>query len=148
MRVSCLAAVATAVLGLAGSALAARAADDACYQKAQTQAQLNACASAALKREDDQLNQLYRQIMDRLGADQKARDLLTHAERDWLRFRGSACSFTAMRVADGSIYPMMMNDCMAGLTRTRNIELQDHLACYKGGEQAAAQCAVPGPAMK
>lgn len=133
---------------VAMTAMSAHAADDDCYQKAKTQAQLNACASAALKRSDDQLNQLYKQIMDRLGQDEKARDLLVQAERDWLRFRHSACSFSAMRVADGSMYPMLLNDCMAEMTRTRVIQLQDHLVCYQGGEQAAAQCAVPPPAGK
>ncbi len=133
------------VAALALAALPARSADDACYQKAQTQAALNACAATALKREDDALNRLYQQMQARLPKDDaKARALLRQAERAWMQFRDNECAFAAQRVEGASLYPMVYNGCLADMTRERGVQLQNHLACGKGAdEQTALQCALP-----
>lgn len=122
---------------------AARASDDPCFDKAQNQAQMNACASDALKRQDQALNRLYRQMQDRLKADAKARQLLTNAQRQWIGFRDAECAFTTLRTAGGSIDAMNRNTCLAELTRNRVVELENHLACGRGAdEQTAQECAL------
>lgn len=128
----------------AGVGAVAHAADDMCFEKARNQTQMTACAADALKRADRELNQLYRQMEDRLKGDDTTRQLLVDAQRKWIGFRDSECAFTTVRTAGGSINAMNMNNCLAERTRNRVIELQNHLACGKGAdEQTALECAVP-----
>jgi len=136
----------SALLGIAGmtSSVLAHAADDPCYEKAQTQSQLTACAADALKRQDQELNRLYGQMQNRLKRDDPAKALLTQAQRQWIGFRDAECAFAAVRSAGGSIHAMNFDSCLAELTRNRVIELQNHLACGKGAdEQSALDCAIP-----
>jgi len=124
--------------------LTAQASDDACFEKAQTQAQLNECAFNSWKQADVELNLLYQQIGNRLRNDQKARQLMVDAQRKWLTFRDSECAFQTMRSAGGSMQALRHNSCLTELTRARVIDFQNQLACAKGaGEQGAAECAIP-----
>lgn len=132
------------VMGIIGIGASAHAADDMCYEKAQTQAQLTACATDALKHQDQELNRLYKQMQDRLKGDADTRRLLTDAQRKWVAFRDAECTFTTVRSAGGSINAMQVNSCLAELTRNRVIELQNHVACGNGAdEQTALGCALP-----
>lgn len=121
------------------------AAGESCYAKAQTQADLNACSAENLKRADAELNDLYRQILVRLSGDQPAQAALTKAQRAWLDFRDQECRFVTLRTADGSIHPMMLNECRARVTRNRASDLRDDLACATtaSDDQMAAECTVP-----
>ncbi|MET4578088.1 lysozyme inhibitor LprI family protein [Ottowia thiooxydans] len=122
----------------------AQASTDMCFEKAQTQAQLNECSANALKTADDELNTLYRRMQDRLRSDSSIKPLLVDAERKWMSFRDSECAFSAVRSSGGSMHAMQVNDCLTRLTRARAVELQNHLACGRGaGEQEASQCALP-----
>ena len=133
-----------AISSIAGLGASARAADDLCFEKAQTQAQLTACAADALKRNDQELNRLYRQMQDRLKGDTTTGHLLTDAQRRWVAFRDAECSFTTVRTAGGSIHAMNSQNCLAALTRHRIDELRNHLACGQGAdEQTALECALP-----
>lgn len=132
--------------GIASTTLvaSAHAADDLCFEKAQNQSQLNACAAEALKRNDQELNRLYRQMQARLDDDAKTRQLLIDSQRKWIAFRDAECAFTTTRSAGGSIHAMHQDGCLAELTRNRVIELENHLACGKGAdEQTALECALP-----
>lgn len=132
------------ILAAASVGAAAHAADDMCFEKARNQCQMTACAAEALKRNDQELNRLYRQMEDRLKGGDKARQLLIDAERKWIGFRDAECTFTTVRTAGGSINAMNLNNCLAELMRNRVIALQNHLACGKGAdEQTALECAVP-----
>lgn len=129
---------------LLGLATSSQASDDACLEKAQTQSQINECAAEALKSADDELNRLYHQMQDRLKNDENTKSHLIEAQRKWLAFRDSECSFTTSRSAGSSMHPMYMNECLAGLTQSRVMELKNHLACGKGAsEQESMQCALP-----
>lgn len=119
-------------------------ADQACYEKAQNQAQLTACASSELKQADDRLNHLYRQVQDRLKGDEDVRKLLVDSQRKWLAFRDAECTFQTMRSSGGTINAMNVNSCLAGLTQARAKDLQIHLDCTRqADEQEAADCAIP-----
>jgi len=131
----------TVLLGLGA---AAHAADDPCFEKAQNQSQLTACAAEALKRQDQELNRLYQQMLERVKGDAGTRRLLTDAQRKWIAFRDAECAFTTVRTAGGSINAMNVDNCLAELIRSRAAELQNHLACGKGAdEQTAQECALP-----
>lgn len=125
-------------------ASAVHASDDVCFEKAQTQAQLNECAAVALKLADGELNAIYLRMQNRLKEDTTTKELLIDAQRKWLGFRDAECSFSAVRSAGGSSHGMQVNSCLTELTRTRVMELQNHVACGRRlGEQEAMQCALP-----
>jgi uncharacterized protein YecT (DUF1311 family) len=120
-------------------------ADDACMDKAQTQAQMSACAAADLKQADARLNQLYKQMQARLKADAPTGKLLVDAQKKWLAFRDAECSLRTVRSAGGSMQPMNASSCVAELTAARAKDFEDLLACSGAGdEQARASCAIPG----
>lgn len=104
-----------------------------------TQADMNACASAALKNTDAELNTTYRDIIDRLKDSNETRQLLITAQRTWLQFRDAECAFSASGVKDGSIYPTIMQNCRKALTADRIKGLKAYLTCQEGD----MSCPVP-----
>jgi len=126
------------------SATAVQASDDNCFENAQTQAQLNGCAVEALNKADGDLNTLYHRMQERLKNDINTKAMMVEAQRKWLTFRDAECKFFSSRSAGGSMSTLQMDDCLTKLTRTRVMELQNHLACGRGSsEQEALQCALP-----
>lgn len=124
--------------------LTAYASDNRCFEQAQTQTQINACAASDFKAADSDLNNIYHQMMNKIGNDQSTKNLLIAAQRKWVEFRDAECKFSTVRTADGSINSMRLNSCLADVTRSRISEFQDHLACGKNSdEQEAIQCAIP-----
>lgn len=107
-------------------------AQDKCYDEAETQAALNECADAAFKEADKKLNDLYKQIEARLSDDADTRKLLVQAQRDWLRFRDAECGFQTAAAAGGSMMPMLVAQCMEGLTQSRVKDFEGYLNCEEG----------------
>jgi uncharacterized protein YecT (DUF1311 family) len=118
--------LAAAVLSLAPFAAAADCADDA------TQSELNACAGADFQAADRTLNTLYADIKDRLKGDADTTRLLTLAQRAWVAWRDAECDFSAASVAQGSIYPMIRDQCLTELTNARVADFRRHLSCAEG----------------
>lgn len=104
-----------------------------------TQADMNACAARAYEASDAELNQLYRQIEQRLGDDADARGLLVAAQRAWLGFRDAECAFASSGVEGGSAWPSVRAMCLDGLARKRVEELGQYLVCPEGD----LSCPVP-----
>jgi len=138
-RISCMLGIAMSV-----ALLSPARADDACMNKAQNQAQLNACAAADLKRADARLNKLYKEMQLRLRGDQRTGKLLVDAQKKWLSFRDAECALQTVRTADGSIQPMNVASCLAGLTEGRAKDFEKLLSCsLAADEQERAGCAIP-----
>lgn len=106
---------------------------------AETQADMTSCAAEDYKEADAELNTVYRQVADRLRAVPDSSKLLVAAQRAWIGFRDSECSFASSAVAGGSLQPMISATCMAGLTRARTEELRKYLNCPEGD----TSCPVP-----
>ncbi|HNE59869.1 MAG: DUF1311 domain-containing protein [Rubrivivax sp.] len=121
---------------------AVHASDDPCFEKAQSQAALNQCASAAYQRADADLNRLYQLMTARLSTDDAARKRLVDAQRKWLQFRDAECAFQTVRTVGGSVQPMNVSSCLTDLTRERVTDLQKHLDCARVMGEGGA-CAVP-----
>jgi uncharacterized protein YecT (DUF1311 family) len=68
---------------------------------AKTQAAMNQCADQDFESADTALNAAYRQIIGRLRAQAKERQLLVAAQRSWLAYRDAECSFAASGVQGG-----------------------------------------------
>lgn len=96
------------------------------------QAALNQCADTAYRAADAALNERYRQIVARLEDNPDAHKLLVAAQRAWIDFRDRECAFAASGVAGGSIYPMIVSDCLTTLTEARSAQLANYLDCEEG----------------
>jgi uncharacterized protein YecT (DUF1311 family) len=125
-----------AVSLLINAAHPGRAAD---CSAAETQADMTSCAAEDYKDADAELNTVYKQVADRLKAVPDSSKLLVAAQRAWIAFRDSECSFASSAVAGGSLQPMINATCMAGLTRARTEELKNYLNCPEGD----TSCPVP-----
>ena len=114
-------------------------AQDECYDKASSQAALDECADAAFKTSDKKLNDLYKQIEARLTDDADTKKLLVQAQRDWVKFRDAECNFQTAGAAGGSVVPMLVAQCMDGLTQSRIKDFEGYLNCEEGD----MSCPVP-----
>jgi uncharacterized protein YecT (DUF1311 family) len=114
-------------------------AQDKCYNEAKDQGALNACADAAFKESDKKLNGLYKQIEARLKDDADTKKLLVQAQRDWVKFRDAECSFQTAGGAGGRMMPMLIAQCMDGLTQSRVKDFEGYLNCEEGD----MSCPVP-----
>ncbi|MER9250710.1 lysozyme inhibitor LprI family protein [Mesorhizobium sp. M0598] len=96
-------------------------------------------ADAAFKKSDKKLNELYRQIETRLKDNAETRKLLVQAQQDWVKFRDAECSFQTAGSAGGSVMPMLIAQCMDGLTQSRVKAFEGYLNCKEGD----LSCPVP-----
>jgi len=100
---------------------------------------LNQRAGAEYKSADDNLNKTYGEIVKRLADDAEGRKMLQAAQRAWIAFRDAECVFANDHSKDGSIYPLLMGQCLTGLTQTRT----DQLGAYLNCEEGDMSCPVP-----
>jgi uncharacterized protein YecT (DUF1311 family) len=61
----------------------------------QTQLDLNQCADLRAKAMDKRLNQVYQQVRAKYKGSENE-NLLINAQRDWIKYRDSACSFVSL----------------------------------------------------
>jgi uncharacterized protein YecT (DUF1311 family) len=129
-------AILTAAVVLAAPTFAV--AKDKCAD-AKDQATLNQCFGAEFQKSDKKLNELYKQIEARLKDDADTKKLLVQAQRDWGKFRDAECSFQTAGAAGGSMLPMLVAQCMDGLTEARVKNFESYLKCQEGD----MSCPVP-----
>lgn len=97
-----------------------------------TQTDMNMCAGRAFDAADDLLNRLYKQMTARLSDDTAATRLLVTAQRAWISYRDAECGFAASGVEGGSIYPMILSQCLTDLTNARAADFSRYLSCEEG----------------
>ncbi len=115
----------------------ARAGDCA---NASDQATLDECAGKDFDAADKKLNEAYKQIVERLKDNAGSKKLLVDAQRAWVSFRDAECAFQGGPAETaGSVRPMVVANCQAGLTNLRLKDLQDYLHC----EEGVLDCPVP-----
>jgi uncharacterized protein YecT (DUF1311 family) len=107
-----------------GATLAQKSKPDPCTD-AQSQAEMNICAGKEYKAADAELNQVYQKLNSMLNDEEKAQ--LKGAENAWLKYRDLNCEFVADQYKGGSIRPMILGLCLAGVTRNRTAELKDQI---------------------
>ena len=103
----------------------------------QTQSAMTACAGAAFKAADVALNAQWKVthgFMKERDAAIGAADAdgrpgyaaaLLEAQRAWLEFRDAQCGVEGYAARGGSMEPMLVNSCLADLTRRRTDQLKD-----------------------
>ena len=90
-----------------------------------TQFELNQCAARARDRADAELNKVYRELMKDAGATERAK--LRAAQLAWIKFRDAHCDYESVGNKGGTIYPMVVSFCLAGVTNARVKQLQEIL---------------------
>jgi uncharacterized protein YecT (DUF1311 family) len=117
------------LLGTAGPAIAQEEAD---CEAATTQSDMTACAQQEYEAADEELNRAYRKAMTRAqetdnsladGDMAGAADALKTAQRAWIGYRDGHCELEGFSARGGSLEPMLVAGCLAGLTQARTREL-------------------------
>ena len=112
-----------------GLLLSANVLADSC-DSATSQAGLNECYGNEYKKQDDLLNQTYKQAMKLATDTQKTQ--LKAAQNAWINYRDADCTFLTSGADGASVAPMVHAQCMADKTRERTELLKSTLHCEEG----------------
>lgn len=83
-------------------------------------------ANACLQRSDKDLNQTYQSLISTLSL--QNRQKLVEAERAWLKFRDTHCSFSVRDTGlNTSMGRQFYSSCLDNLTRERTLQLHHEL---------------------
>ncbi len=107
---------------------------------AMAQQELNLCAYRDWQDADADLNKAYKQAVamlkdwdaDLSEGEPSAANALRDAQRAWITFRDKACEVEGYAMRGGSAEPLLVNGCLAGLTRERTAQLLALVENYGG----------------
>ena len=105
---------------------------------AMAQQEMNLCAYQDWQEADVALNQAFKQAMAMLRdwdaslseGEPPAAEALRDAQRAWITFRDKACEAEGYAMRGGSAEPLLVNGCLAGLTRERTEHLLGLVEAY------------------
>lgn len=103
---------------------------------AMSQNDMNQCAYLDFEKADKELNIVYKQAMKSAEATDKdaaemgpdyvgAVKALKKAQRAWIDYRDGHCDGMGFQATGGSMQPMLIEGCKAGLTTNRTKELRE-----------------------
>jgi len=92
----------------------------------ETTAEMKMCAARKYRQADDELNKVYRALMLKLD-DEGHKASLKTAQQAWLKYRDSNCDFESYLNRGGSIYSVVVSDCMTSMTISRTKELKGQI---------------------
>lgn len=99
-----------------------------CEDTAQTQIELNNCAHQAYVKADNAMNITYKKVMSSLTEDgPQYSQKLKAAQLLWIKYRDATCESESALNEGGTMYPMVYNFCLAGVTDERNTRLKELL---------------------
>ena len=111
-----------------------------CDPSDESQMGMTICANADYEAADAKLNEAYGKVVEALSDDPDGKKLLQTAQRVWIAFRDAECEFVNVDSKNGSIYPMLMSECLTELTEARTKQLSVNLDCGEG------EVSCPAPA--
>jgi uncharacterized protein YecT (DUF1311 family) len=103
---------------------------------AQTQHDMNQCAYMDFEKADKELNAVYKNALkSQAEVDKQAAEMspeyvgavkaLKKAQRAWIDYRDGHCDGIGYQAVGGSMQPMLIEGCRAGLTTNRTKELRE-----------------------
>jgi uncharacterized protein YecT (DUF1311 family) len=92
----------------------------------ETTLEMKMCSATKYKQADDELNKVYRQLMSKLDDDGHKASLKT-AQQAWLKYRDNNCDFVSYLYRGGSIYSVIVSDCMTSMTISRTKEMKEQI---------------------
>jgi uncharacterized protein YecT (DUF1311 family) len=112
--------------------------------EASTQSEINACAHEDFRKEDDELNRVYREILKKYKDDPVFIKRFRAAQQAWLKFRDAQFEARFPHILNsrgqynyGSVFPMCDNNYKAELTHSRIEELRLWLDGVEEGDVCA-----------
>lgn len=113
--------------------LSAAQAADPCATQSNT-LEMNACAEQTLKKTDQELNRVYKKVMDSLAKEtspglraQDVRQQLVEAQRAWIEFRDKDCKATYTYNEAGTLRTLSYLGCRQVHTEHRIRDLNQYL---------------------
>ena len=94
--------------------------------KGESTPEMKMCAAKRYKQADDELNKVYRELMSKLE-DEGHRATLKTAQQAWLKYRDGHCEFVSYLNRGGTIYSVVLTECMTSLTNSRAKELKEEI---------------------
>jgi uncharacterized protein YecT (DUF1311 family) len=126
--------------------LAARAQKPDCFDKAQTQLDLNDCAGEQFAAADAELNRVYKAILEKYKGDALFIEKLRVVQRAWLAYRDAEMDAKYPHSNEdryyGSIFPMCDNVYRAQLTQERIKKLREWLDGAEEGDACSGSVEV------
>jgi uncharacterized protein YecT (DUF1311 family) len=98
------------------------------------QGTMNRCAEDDWRASDAKLNAAYGRLTAALD-DENYKTKLRAAQRAWITFRDTECTYETAENEGGSIHPLVYFGCLKRLTDERTKALDTHLACWKDADQ-------------
>jgi uncharacterized protein YecT (DUF1311 family) len=92
---------------------------------ATTQFDMNECAGREYKKADAELNKVYQQLLR--SSEPEEQPKLKAAQLAWLKFRDAQCDYESALNVGGTMYPMVVDYCLADVTQARTKQLRDSL---------------------
>ena len=96
-------------------------------EEATTQLEMNVCSGSDFARADIALNEAWSRVRERYrnpDGTGEAWNAILKAQRAWLAYRDADCDVEKIRWRGGSIMPLMVSSCLAGLTEARTSKLE------------------------
>ena len=106
-------------------------------QDAVTQTEMTSCARIELEAADKELNAVWEEALilaededafrEPSGSDNRPGyvETLRNAQSAWISFRDLECEYRGFQARGGTMEPMLVNQCLAELTRNRTTQLQN-----------------------
>lgn len=95
-------------------------------ENAQTQTEMNMCAQMRFQKADQELNAVYKQLIELVSKDDKT--LVIEAQRQWIAYRDAHCKVYEKMYAGGSMLGMIISNCKEATTLSRINELKELVA--------------------
>jgi len=94
--------------------------------RAQTQGEINACASSQAQAADEKLNLVYRQLRAKLKGSTQEQQLIK-AQVAWIKFRDADCEYARDQYEGGTFAPAAKAFCLNRVTKQRTQDLEEYL---------------------
>ena len=89
-----------------------------------TQTDMNICSFEQYKQADKKLNEIYQKALSIIGKGMPHAEKFRENQRAWIKYRDLTCNFEAGdRKMSGTIWPLVMNNCMLRHTNHRIEEI-------------------------
>ena len=92
----------------------------------ETTYEMKQCSAGKYKKADDELNKVYQQLMSKLD-DEGHKSSLKKAQLAWLKYRDTNCDFESYLNRGGSIYSVVVTECMTSMTISRTKQLKEQI---------------------
>lgn len=89
------------------------------------QTDLNICSAKEYQQADQKLNRLYQAYTAKLTTAERKQ--FTEIQKSWVNYKDKDCQYAAQGYKGGSIYPLLLNSCLAEKTKDRVEDLENYL---------------------